>query len=104
MGQLGSCFNCRVATRADNYDQERPFYFTKLDMKDGFWRMVVAGENTWNFAYVLPLADNYLVDLHDTELVVPDALQMGWHESPPFFYTASETARDVIQELMERPD
>ena len=33
------------------------------------------------------------------ELVVPRSLQMGWCESPPFFCTASETARDIIEEL-----
>ena len=84
--------------------QKKSFYFAKLDVKDGFWRMVVAEEYTWNFAYILPLADNSLLDLHNTELVVPDALQMGWCESPPFFCTASETAQDVIQELMDCPE
>ena len=66
--------------------------------------MVVAEEYTWNFAYVLPLVDNSLVDLRDTELVVPDALQIGWCESPPFFCMASETTQDVIQELMDCPE
>ena len=31
-----------------------PFKFTKLDVKDGFWRMAVADEDTWNFCYVIP--------------------------------------------------
>ena len=31
-----------------------PFKFTKLDVKDGFWRMAVADEDAWNFCYVLP--------------------------------------------------
>ena len=104
MGPLGSCFRRLVATMADNYDQETPFYFAKLDVKDGFWRMVVAEDDAWNFAYVLPSTNPSQTDIMETELVVPAALQMGWCESPPFFCTASETARDVIQELMERPD
>ena len=34
-------------------------------------------------------------------IVVPYALQMGWQESPPYFCTATETGRDVIQWLIE---
>ena len=30
-----------------------PFKFTKLDVKDGFWRMAVTNEDAWNFCYVL---------------------------------------------------
>ena len=104
MGQLGSCFRRLVATMAHNCDHEHPFYFSKLDIKDGFWRMVVANDQAWNFTYVLPSADGRDVDLPETELVVPDALQMGWCESPPFFCSASETARDVIQVLIDRQE
>ena len=66
--------------------------------------MVVASEQAWNFAYVLPAADGKPVNLDDAKLVVPDALQIGWCESPSFFCTASETARDVIQDLIDRPE
>ena len=100
MGQLGTCFRRLIATMATNCDQNFPFRFSKLDVKDGFWRMVVSPSAAWNFCYVLPTANGKTVPLEDTELVVPDALQMGWCESPPFFCTASETARDVIQELL----
>ena len=40
-------------------------------------------------------------DPADPTLVIPSALQMGWAESPPFFCTASETARDVAQALID---
>ena len=30
-------------------------------------------------------------------LVIPDALQMGWCESPAFFCAATETARDIAE-------
>jgi hypothetical protein len=33
-------------------------------------------------------------------IVVPAALQMGWTESPSYFCTATETARDIIQGLV----
>lgn len=57
-------------------------------------------EEAWNFVYVLPV-DDPATDINDIQIVVPDTLQMGCFESPPFFCTASETARDVIQELWE---
>ena len=64
------------------------FFFSKIDLNDGYWRIVVNEADTWNFAYVLlPLKPG-----DDIELVIPDALQMGWSESPPFFCAATETA------------
>ena len=33
---------------------EDPIHFSKLDIKDGFWRMVYAVGEEFNFAYVLP--------------------------------------------------
>ena len=61
--------------------------------------MAVCDEDAWNFCYVLPSQhDN--IDVDEIEIVVPNALQMGWCESPPFFCAASETARDTIQALL----
>ncbi|KAL7533742.1 hypothetical protein ACHAWF_007944 [Thalassiosira exigua] len=68
----------------------------KLDIKDGFWRMVCAEGQEWNFAYVLPNHPGEPV-----EIVVPSALQMGWALSPPFFCAASETARDVAASYVQ---
>lgn len=76
-----------------------PILFSKLDIKDGYWRMVVSAEDEWNFAYVLPKAD----PSEPTQLVIPSALQMGWSESPAFFCAASETARDVAENMMAEP-
>jgi hypothetical protein len=61
--------------------------------------MVVPEEEEWHFAYVLPKA-------HPDEplqLVVPSCLQMGWCDSPAFFCAASETARDITQDLAATP-
>ena len=71
---------------------------SKLDMKDGFWRMVCRLGEEWNFAYVLPNKPGEPI-----EIVVPSALQMGWTYLPPFFCAASKTARDVAQSLAEEP-
>jgi hypothetical protein len=103
MAQLGLCIQRMVATLADNYDTSKPFHFVKLDIKDGFWRMAVSDDNAWNFAYVLPSLKT-LEDEGDVELVVPNSLQMGWCESPPFFCSGSETARDVITHLMTKDE
>ena len=72
---------------------DHPFLFSKLDLKDGYWRMVVSKTDAWNFAYVLPSTD----PTDPPQLVIPHSLQMGWSESPPFFCAATETARDVAE-------
>jgi len=69
--------------------------FTKVDLKDGYWRMVVNANDAWNLVYVLPP-----VNPGDAmEVVIPDSLQMGWGESPPFFCAATETARDIADNV-----
>ena len=68
----------------------------KVDLSDGFWRMIVKPEHRWNFCYVLPQDDKFPM-----RIVVPHALQMGWQESPSYFCTATETGRDVIQWLVD---
>jgi hypothetical protein len=68
----------------------------KWDIKDGFWCMDCAEGEEWNFAYVLPQKEGEPV-----LLVVPTSLQMGWVESPPYFCTATEMARDVTTECTD---
>ena len=70
----------------------------KMDIKDGFWRMVSAESQEWNFAYVLPKHP-----VEPTEIVVPSDLQMGWFLSPPFFCAASKTSRDVAASYVDDP-
>jgi hypothetical protein len=76
-----------------------PLLFSKLDIKDGYWRMVVPKDDEWNFAYVLPKLDLN----EETILVIPSSLQMGWTDSPAFFCAASETAHDVEEALAAKP-
>ena len=103
MTQLGMTLLRIVATLANNKNTSKPFLFSKLDIKDGFWRMAVNNDEAWNFCYVLPsLKPSTCID--DTEIVVPNSLQMGWCESPPLFCTGSETARDVIAALNKNVD
>ena len=71
--------------------------FSKLDISDGFWRLIVRLADSFNFAYVLPQPAG-----QPTRIVVPSAVQMGWVESPSLFCTVTESARDVTQLLVER--
>jgi hypothetical protein len=77
-------------------DPTAKIFMAKWDIKDGFWRMDCAEGEEWNSAYVLPQKEGEPV-----LLVVPTSLQMGWIESPPYFCTATETARDVTTEYTE---
>ena len=66
------------------------FLFSKIDLSDGFWCMVVSTEVTWNFCFVLPDQPRIA-----TCLVVPSSLQMGWGEAP---YTSVQPPRQ--QEIL----
>ena len=79
-------------------DPDAKIFMAKWDIKDGFWRLDCERGQEWNFCYVLPTLDNEPI-----QLVVPTSLQMGWIESPPYFCTASETARDVAEQYLQLP-
>ncbi len=95
--QTGECLACIVHAFAET-DPEAKIFMAKWDVKDGFWRMDCAEGKEWNFAYNLLQEEG-----KPTMLVVPTSLQMGWVESPPYFCTATETARDIITEYTEQP-
>lgn len=101
MEQLGQVIKRILHTMAQarKEDPTQVFHFAKLDIKDGFWRLAVSDIAAWNFCYVLPSV-NKVQSIDDIEIVVPNALQMGWCESPPFFCSASETGRDTIEKLL----
>jgi len=95
--QLGHSLSRIIHAFASASDDAKIF-MAKWDIKDGFWRLDCEEDEEWNFAYVLPSSvGNKLV------LVVPTSLQMGWIESPPYFCTASETARDCAAQYAETP-
>ena len=102
MATLGTVLGRIINHLANNYNPNIPFVFCKADIKDGFWRMVVTATNAWNFCYTLPPTEA-TCPLDDIQIVVPHSLQMGWTESPPYFCSSTETARDIIQWLVEAP-
>ncbi len=65
---------------------------SKLDISNGFWRLIVHGNDCYNFAYVLPQREG-----EPCQIVVPSAVQMGWKESPALFCAVTESARDLAQ-------
>jgi len=95
--QMGHSLSRIIHAFASTSGDERVF-MAKWDIKDGFWRLDCADGDEWNFAYVLPDPK-----ATKTRLVVPNSLQMGWIESPPYFCAASETGRDVAEWYTETP-
>ena len=99
MIQLGQCVNRHISTITDNYNEEAPFIFAKLDINDGYWRLQVSSIDACKFCYVL-------LQFHDVKnsdaikLAALNFLQMVWCKSPPFFCAASDMARDVIDTLL----
>jgi hypothetical protein len=65
---------------------EEHIHFSKMDLADSYWRMIVAPEARWYFAYVMPSAPGQ-----------PTKLQMGWNKSLAYFCATTETVRDVAQ-------
>ena len=92
LDQMGTVLPRVIAAVAQTAEGE-VVYFAKYDIKDGFWRLECEEGAKYNFAYVMPQEEGQPI-----KLVVPTSLQMGWTESPSYFNTASETARDVAEE------
>ena len=101
MGQIGSKLKRLVAVMEYNHNMDSPFLFSKIDIADIFWYIVVSHIQAWNLCYVLSASNDWTVSIGKAELVVATALQMEWQESPPFLYAVSETARDIISDLVK---
>jgi len=99
MKELGNVVAYLIAAMAAAAPQYGPIFFTKWDIKDSFWHMIMALADAWNFCDILPALPGEL-----QQIVVPTSLPMGWCQSPPFFSTASETARDAAQALLNNTD
>ena len=53
MSQLGNVLQRLVHVLATSPKDQGPWVFMKLDIKDGFWHLVVPAEDEFNFCYVL---------------------------------------------------
>lgn len=57
MAELGNVLPRLIyAVVATTPDAQGLIFFSKLDIKDGYWRMVTSEDDEWHFAYVLPKA------------------------------------------------
>jgi hypothetical protein len=90
---LPRVFHFMASTPAD-----QEIRLSKVDLSDGFWRLLVEPDQKWNFCCVMPDPPGARV-----RIVIPSALQMGWAESPAYFCAATETGRDIV-ELLLRED
>ena len=72
MDQIGSMLPRMIEALAAAPMERGDIMFSKLDIKDGFWRMVCEEGEEWNFACVLSNHKGEPVGI-----VVPSALQMG---------------------------
>jgi hypothetical protein len=91
----------KVLPRVFKFMASRPegqtIILSKVDLSDGFWRIIAEEVARWNFCYVMPDLPGWPI-----RIVVPSALQMGWMESPQYFSTATETGRDFIQWMVRQ--
>ena len=68
----------------------------KIDLSDGFWRMIVEAGMEHNFVFQMPPREG------DTcrYFVVPSSLQMGWKNSPAYFCTATDITKLLMHRLL----
>ena len=68
----------------------------KIDLSDGFWRMIVEAGKEHNFVFQMPMRPG------DRTLyyVVPSSLQMGWKNSPAYFCKATDVTKAMITRML----
>ena len=72
LSQLGVVIPRIILAISKSRDDGIPIFMSKLDVKDGFWRIVTGEGGKWNFTYVLPDKP-----VQPNCLVVPKSIQMG---------------------------
>jgi hypothetical protein len=83
--EIRNVFRCLLQF-INSVDSDKIVMLSKIDLSDGFWRIIVEADAKWNFAYVMPDPPGSPV-----WLVVPSGLQTGWAESPTYFCVATKT-------------
>jgi hypothetical protein len=88
-----------VLQLVDDANEDDVVLFSKIDLSDGLWRMIVEEGQQWSFAYVMPDPPGSPI-----RIIIPSQLQMGWAESPAYFCAATKTGRDHIQRLIQEDE
>jgi hypothetical protein len=70
--------------------------WSKIDLSDGFWRMIIEAGQEPNFVYEMPAHP----EREGKWFVVPSSLQMGWTNSPAYFCATTEATQQIILRLM----
>jgi hypothetical protein len=60
--------------------------FSKIELTNGYWQMIITKESRWNFAYILPGRPGCPL-----QLVILSTLQIRWNESPAYCCAPTET-------------
>ncbi len=81
---------------AHDVDPEWEIDWQKIDLSNGFWRMIVEDGAETNFVFQLLRRPGDST----THYVVPSSLQMGWKNSPAYFCTATEAGRTLLRRLL----
>ena len=68
----------------------------KIDLSDGFWRMIIEAGKEANFVFQMPPRKGD----RERYFVVPSALQMGWTNSPAYFCTATDITRTLFKRVL----
>jgi hypothetical protein len=68
----------------------------KIDLSDGFWRMIVGTDMEYSFVYQMPQREGDPV----RHYFVPSALQMGWMNSPAYFCSVTEAVRLLFKQIL----
>jgi hypothetical protein len=70
--------------------------WSKIDLSNGFWRMIVQAGQEPNFVYEMPNHQAH----PGTWFVIPSSLQMGWTNSPAYFCTTTEATQLLIARIL----
>lgn len=76
MDQLGKVLQHIIANLATAKEQSKELWFSKLDIKDRFWCIIINDNNVWNFCYAMPNED-LSTPIEETSIIVPNILQLG---------------------------
>jgi hypothetical protein len=74
-----------------------PVYLMKVDIADGFYRIMVRAPDIVKLAMSIPTLAG-----EEPLLALPLVLPMGWTQSPPWFCSATETATNVANQRLKR--
>ena len=77
-------------------DCEWEIWWQKIDLSDGFWRMVVEAGAEKNFVFQMPPREGDTTRYY----VIPSSLQMGWKNSPAYFCTATDLTRKLVARVL----